>query len=116
MKSVSIVVVVVIFVIAIGIIENMSDFTSPITGELISLFGTGGGETTAERLSKLLGIDVAPLGKIPFNMKLRTGGNAGTPVVLQNPESPAAIVISKRTTQIIVRNKSLLGRQLGIAT
>ncbi|MDA2962929.1 MAG: Mrp/NBP35 family ATP-binding protein [Actinomycetota bacterium] len=100
----------------IGVIENMSDFTSPISGELISLFGTGGGETTAESLSKLFGIEVPLLGKIPFNLELRTGGDAGTPVVLQNPESAAAIVIAKIATQIIVRSKSLVGRQLGITT
>jgi len=112
MEGVSIVAV----IIAIGVFENMSDFTSPSSGEFISLFCIGGGETTAERPSQLLGIDVPPLGKIPFNMELRTGDVAGTPVALQNPESPAAIVISKIATQIILRSKSLVGRQLGIAT
>ena len=100
----------------IGVVENMSDFTSPISGELISLFGTGEGETTAESLSELFGIDVPLLGKIPFNLELRTGGDSGTPVVLENPESAAAIVISKIATQIVVRSKSLVGRQLGIST
>ena len=100
----------------IGVIENMSDFSSPISGELISLFGTGGGETTAERLSELFGIDVPLLGKIPFNLELRTGGDAGRPVVLENPESPASIAIAEIATQIIVRSKSLLGLPLGITT
>lgn len=100
----------------IGVIENMSDFSSPISGELISLFGTGGGETTAERLSELFGIDVPLLGKIPFNLELRTGGDAGRPVVLENPESPASIAIAEIATQIIVRSKSLVGLPLGITT
>ena len=100
----------------IGVIENMSDFTSPISGELISLFGTGGGETTAERLSELFGINVPLLGKIPFNIELRSGGDSGTPVVLENPESPASIAISAITKQLMVRSKSLVGQQLGVAT
>ena len=50
----------------IGVIENMSDFACPTCGGSISLFGTGGGEATAQRLSELVGSDVPLLGKIPF--------------------------------------------------
>lgn len=100
----------------IGVIENMSDFACPTCGESISLFGTGGGEATARRLSELVGSDVPLLGKIPFSPQLRTGGDAGTPVILANPESPASIVISAIAAQLIVRSGSLLGVRLGLAT
>ena len=99
----------------IGVIENMSDFPCPTCGEPISLFGTGGGEATAERLSLLVGGDVPLLGKIPFSDALRTGGDAGTPVVLSDPELPASIAISSIVSTLIVRKKSLVGVPLGFA-
>jgi ATP-binding protein involved in chromosome partitioning len=99
----------------IGVIENMSDFPCPGCGEPISLFGTGGGEATAERLSLLVGADVPLLGKVPFNTDLRTGGDEGSPVVLSAPESPASLAISHISAQLIVRSKSLIGVPLGFA-
>lgn len=99
----------------IGVIENMSDSPCPNCGEPISLFGTGGGEATAARLSQLVGSDVPLLGKVPFTHALRTGGDAGTPVVLADPQSPASIAISAISAQLILRNKSLIGVPLGFA-
>jgi len=99
----------------IGVIENMSDFPCPKCGETISLFGSGGGEATAKRLSELVGSDVPLLGKVPFSPALRTGGDAGTPIVLEEPESAAALAISAIAASLIVRSKSLLGVRLGIA-
>lgn len=99
----------------IGVIENMSDFPCPNCGEPISLFGTGGGEATAERLSLLVGGNVALLGKIPFNDALRTGGDSGMPVVISDPTSPASIAIQAIAAQLILRNKSLIGVPLGFA-
>ncbi|HEX7405145.1 MAG TPA: P-loop NTPase [Candidatus Nanopelagicaceae bacterium] len=100
----------------IGVIENMSDFACPKCGEAISLFGEGGGEETARHLSDLVGSDVPLLAKVPFSPQLRTGGDAGKPVVLANPESPASIAISAIVDQLIIRKKSLLGVRLGLAT
>ncbi|HUW86797.1 MAG TPA: P-loop NTPase [Candidatus Paceibacterota bacterium] len=99
----------------IGVIENMSDFPCPSCGEPISLFGTGGGEATSERLSQLVGADVPLLGKIPFSDALRTGGDLGTPVVLSNPDLPASVAIVEIVTNLIVRKKSLVGVPLGFA-
>jgi len=99
----------------IGVIENMSDFPCPSCGEPMSLFGTGGGEATAERLSQLVGADVPLLGKIPFSDALRTGGDAGTPVVLSDPELPASVAIFEIVANLIVRKKSLVGVPLGFA-
>jgi ATP-binding protein involved in chromosome partitioning len=100
----------------IGVIENMSAFPCPKCGELISLFGNGGGEETARRLSELVGTDVPLLGKIPFSPDLRTGGDSGKPVVYEHPESAAAIVINQITDQLVLRSKYLLGVRLGLAT
>ena len=99
----------------IGVIENMSAYPCAKCGELTSLFGEGGGEETSRRLSQLVGADVPLLGKIPFSPDLREGGDAGAPVVVSAPESPSAKAINEIVSQLIVREKSLLGVRLGLA-
>ncbi len=98
----------------IGVIENMSPYFD--SGKKVSLFGEGGGEETAKRLSVLVGADVPLLGKIPFDISLREGGDSGRPVVSESPDSPAAIEISKVIEQLLVRKKSLVGVRLGLST
>ena len=100
----------------IGVIENMAAFPCPTCNETISLFGEGGGDETAKRLSQLVGKDVPVLGKIPFSPALREGGDAGTPVVVSSPESAAAKVFEEIIGRIIVRPKSLVGVRLGLST
>lgn len=100
----------------VGVVENMSDYIDPATGALISLFGTGGGEETAQRLSQLVGSDIALLGKIPFSVDLRLGGDAGVPVVISDPNSASALALYEIAEKLIKRSKSLLGVRLGIAT
>jgi ATP-binding protein involved in chromosome partitioning len=99
----------------IGVIENMSAYPCAKCGELTSLFGEGGGEETSRRLSQLVGADVPLLGKIPFSPDLREGGDAGAPVVISAPDSPSAKAINQIVSQLIVREKSLLGVRLGLA-
>jgi len=99
----------------IGVIENMSAYPCAKCGELTSLFGEGGGEETSRRLSQLVGADVPLLGKIPFSPDLREGGDAGAPVVVSAPDSPSAKAIEAIVSQLIVREKSLLGVRLGLA-
>lgn len=100
----------------IGVIENMSEYTDPLTGALISLFGNGGGEETAKRLSLLVGSDVALLGKIPFSADLRLGGDAGIPIVISDPQSASAQALYEITEKLIKRSTSLLGVRLGITS
>src|SRR6201994_4670559 len=66
-----------------GVIENMSGFVAP-TGERYQLFGGGGGHLLGEEL------DVPLLAKVPLTMALREQADAGIPVVLSDPEDPAA--------------------------
>ncbi len=98
----------------IGVIENMSQFPCPTCGEKISLFGNGGGEETAQRLSALVGSDVPLLGKIAFNPALRTGGDEGVPLVEAAPESESAKAFLQISELLVKRSKSLLGVRLGI--
>ncbi len=66
-----------------GVIENMSWFIGD-DGKRYELFGSGGGQTLADRL------DVPLLGQIPLLPELRAGGDAGRPIVVEDPESEAA--------------------------
>ena len=63
----------------------------------------------------MVGADVPLLGKIPFSPDLREGGDAGAPVVVSAPDSPSAKAINQIVSQLIVREKSLLGVRLGLA-
>jgi ATP-binding protein involved in chromosome partitioning len=66
-----------------GVIENMSGFTTP-TGERFTIFGEGGGQLLADEL------DVPLLGKIPLQEELRVSADQGRPLVLEDPDAPAA--------------------------
>jgi ATP-binding protein involved in chromosome partitioning len=94
----------------------MSAFPCPHCKDEISLFGTGGGEETAARLSNLVGSEVPLLGKVPFSTDLRTGGDDGKPIVVAEPDSPSAKAIAAISEKLIVRSSSLLGVRLGLST
>ena len=100
----------------IGVIENMSAFICPACGESTALFGEGGGEETAARLSTLVGANVPLLGKIPFAPELRTGGDSGAPIVDALADSPTAQAIMAIADKLVIRDKSLLGVRLGISS
>ena len=98
----------------IGVIENMSESINPESGEKISIFGSGGGEETAKRLSKLIGVDVPLLAKIPFDPILREGGDEGNPIALTDKKFTT--IFNEILDQIIIRPKSLIGVRLNINT
>ncbi len=100
----------------IGVIENMSPYIEASSNTKVALFGEGGGEETAKRLSNLVGADVPLLGKIPFDIALREGGDSGQPVVTAKPDSPAALEFESVIDQLTVRKKSLLGVRLRLST
>lgn len=66
----------------LGIIENMSYFIAPDTGNRYEIFGKGGGEKLAEEFG------IALLGGVPMGMEVREGGDKGVPVVVSAPDSP----------------------------
>ena len=67
-----------------GMIENMSYFIAPDTGNRYDIFGHGGAREAADDL----GIDF--LGEIPIEPVVREGADAGVPVVYDHPESESA--------------------------
>lgn len=77
-----------------GIIENMSGFTTP-AGERFQIFGEGGGQELADEL------DVPLLGKVPLTMPLRQHSDGGVPLVLEDPDDPAAQAIRQAARGLI---------------
>ncbi|MBM4421777.1 MAG: Mrp/NBP35 family ATP-binding protein [Chloroflexi bacterium] len=67
----------------LGVIENMSYLPMP-DGTMMDLFGRGGGKTLAEQAG------VPFIGEVPIDPKVRVGGDSGVPIVVSNPDSPAA--------------------------
>jgi len=68
----------------LGVVENMSYFACPHCGERTEIFGHGGGKTMAEDLK------IPLLGEVPIDVRVRSGGDEGQPVVVAAPDSPAA--------------------------
>ncbi len=71
----------------LGVIENMSYFIAPDTGNKYEIFGRGGGQ----KLCDEYGLNF--LGQIPLGMEVREGGDKGVPVVVSFPESPQSLAI-----------------------
>lgn len=100
----------------IGVVENMSESPCPHCGELLALFGSGGGAETAKRLSALVDHEVPLLAKIPFDSALRDGGDQGRPAYLGAPESLIKKTIDELLTLLMLRPESLLGVPLSLHT
>lgn len=98
-----------------GVIENMSSFPCPHCGEPIDLFGVGGGSLVAEQLSAALGSTVPLLGRIPFDVRLREGGDAGRPLVLDDPDAPAAAALIEIAAGLGATPRGLVGTPLGLS-
>ncbi|CAM3357524.1 Mrp/NBP35 family ATP-binding protein [Stackebrandtia soli] len=97
-----------------GVVENMSWLETP-GGERLEVFGSGGGEQVSATLSTRMGASVPLLGQIPLEPALREAGDAGVPLVLQDPSSPAARAITAIADRLAVRRDSLAGKSLGLA-
>ena len=97
-----------------GVIENMGPMTLP-DGTVLDVFGAGGGQEVADRLARVLGSAVPLLGSVPLDPALRRGGDAGDPVVLSAPDSPAGRALARVAERIAVRPRGLAGRRLPLS-
>lgn len=98
-----------------GVVENMSWLELP-DGTRMEVFGTGGGEAVAERLTRAVGATVPLLGQIPLDPAIRESGDAGTPIVLSEPESAPGTALREIADKLAVRKRGLAGMSLGIDT
>jgi ATP-binding protein involved in chromosome partitioning len=79
----------------LGIVENMSGYECPHCGEVVEIFGRGGGEELAREL------DLPFLGRVPLDAAVREAGDAGVPTVKQGPESPAGRALTDVARQVV---------------
>ena len=82
----------------LGVVENMSEFVAP-DGSRHAIFGTRGGE----RLAAMTGAPL--LGRIPIETAVSEGGDAGTPVVID--DQPGAAASSLRAIADLIATEML---------
>ncbi len=100
-----------------GVIENMSYLVCPHCGpeHRIDVFGSGGGAGVAATLSARLGYDVPVLGEVPLDIRLRESGDSGQPLVLTDPDAPAAAALISMASTLTSKGRGLAGMQLGLS-
>ncbi len=97
-----------------GVVENMSWLPCPHCDERIDVFGTGGGQAVADGLTRAIGAPVPLLGQVPIDIRLREGGDSGRPLVLDDPDAPAARELIAIAERLGGRSRGLVGRSLGL--
>jgi ATP-binding protein involved in chromosome partitioning len=97
-----------------GVVENMSWMELP-DGTRMEVFGSGGGQVVADSLTRAIGAPVPLLGQVPLETRLRECGDTGTPIVLSEPESPAAQALRAVAEKLTVRSRGLAGMSLNIS-
>ena len=78
----------------LGVIENMSYFVAPDTGNRYNIFGEGGGQKLADEY----GLNF--LGQVPLGLEVREGGDTGVPVVISAPDSPQSEAFGKVAEEV----------------
>ncbi|MCW2772685.1 MAG: hypothetical protein JWN91_1011 [Nocardioides sp.] len=103
----------------VGVVENMSFLPCPHCAETgtehkLEIFGSGGGDRVADTLSTRFGYDVPVIGRIPIDVSLREGGDAGKPIVDSDPTAPGALELTSIAEKLSGRGRGLAGMQLGL--
>lgn len=96
-----------------GVVENMSALQLP-DGTEMKLFGEGGGQQVAERLSRSTGADVPLLGQVPLDPAMVAAGDSGLPIVLSAPDSAAGKELRSIADALSTRRRGLAGMSLGL--
>ena len=103
----------------IGVIENMAylETVCPHCHEShrVEVFGSGGGQEVAAKLTTRLGYQVPVLGQVPLDPTLRVAGDEGVPVTAGDPDSPSGLALTAIAEQLAKRGRGLAGRQLGVS-
>ncbi|BAU95504.1 ATP-binding protein Mrp [Corynebacterium suranareeae] len=96
-----------------GVIENMSAMVLP-DGTTMDVFGSGGGQKIADRLTAVTGEEVQVIGSVPLDPNLRIGGDVGNPIAISEPDSPTAKAINYIADHLAKRKVSIVGKTLGL--
>ena len=102
----------------IGVIENMSWYETecPHCGKphRVELFGSGGGQQTADGLTDRLAREVPLLAQIPMELAMGAGSEFTSPVVISQPDLPAAQAITGLAERLVAARPSLVGKPLNL--
>ncbi|MGO1434944.1 MAG: Mrp/NBP35 family ATP-binding protein [Canibacter sp.] len=98
----------------VGVVENMSSFYAP-DGSLVELFGSGGGQLVASRLTDDEHGEVPLLGSVPLSSQFREAGDLGKPAVLTHPNDPAAQEVQRIADELDRQGRGLQGRRLPVS-
>lgn len=85
----------------LGLVENMSYFVAPDTGNRYDIFGHGGARAAAATF------DIPFLGEIPLVMSIRESSDAGKPVVATDPDGPEGQAFRTIVRNILAANPQL---------
>lgn len=96
----------------LGVIENMSYYETASGREY--LFGEGGGQSVANRLSELSKTEVPLLGQIPISKPLRSSADQALPIVSSDSADPAARAIVEIAKNLGQQPRGLSGKKLGL--
>jgi ATP-binding protein involved in chromosome partitioning len=96
----------------IGVIENLSYLASESGNQYI--FGQGGGQAVADRLSALSGQPVALLAQLPISAELREASDTGVPLVASDPEHEMSKQIFTIAAALVKNPIGLSGKSLGL--
>ena len=94
----------------IGVIENMSWFVCPHCGEREVIFGEGGGAEAAATLG------VPLVAQVPLEPALRTGGDAGVPIVVRDVDAPASVALRGAAREVARLSRTRVGKPLPLMT
>ena len=81
----------------LGIVENMSYFIAPDTGNRYDIFGHGGAKAEAERLG------VPFLGEVPLEMAIRETSDSGKPIVVSEPDGVHAAIYKEMAARTLAQ-------------
>jgi ATP-binding protein involved in chromosome partitioning len=101
----------------IGVVENMSYLPCPHCGDShrIDVFGTGGGRRVAHTLTERLGYDVPLLAEVPLDPRLGFAADQGRPMVVSDPDAPAARALASVADLLAKQRRGLAGKRLGLS-
>jgi len=91
----------------VGVIENMAGFTCPKCGEVTDIFLSGAGKQAAERFN------VPLLGTLALDPTVPPGGDSGSPIVIERPDSPTGRSFGELATATAERIDAMQARPAG---
>jgi ATP-binding protein involved in chromosome partitioning len=88
----------------LGIVENMSWFENPATGQPIALFGSGGGQALADEVGLPL------LAQLPIDPRVAEGGDTGRPIVAAERGAPISRAFETLATTVVAGMDAIAAR------